>query len=247
MYLLVTVDMSSSESITSGAEYLDHVHECLKYVPIYIKSAFSCSSLDHEDDCDEYDDEDVKRILVEHNEPESKYCETEEFSSAYKEAMAAMVVKKDFPPMEGVTDENYEDWNEALKDVSMMYPPLGVSRAASWTLESLGLGDLTSELHAAIDAVCRGEDDNGEDDCGNRRLTDSSTARELRKCLEGALYGQDTEDFVVAQPYCVANKNLDFGKPKMSHKAMNESRKKVENWMRKYVQDEDTTTTMFYN
>jgi hypothetical protein len=42
----------------------------------------------------------------------------------------------------------------------------------------------------------------------------------------------------------VANKNLDFGKPKMSHKAMNDSRKKVENWMRKYAQEEDTNTTI---
>jgi len=63
----------------------------------------------------------------------------------------------------------------------------------------------------------------------------STTGRELRKCLEGALYGQDTEEFVVAQPYCIANKNLDFGKPKILHKNTFESRKKVENWMSKHV------------
>lgn len=214
-------------------------------MPIYLKGAFSCSSLDNDDDyskCD--DDEDVKRILAEHNEPESKDSNTAEFSSAYKQAMA---VEKDFPSsVEGVTDDSYQDWDEALKDISMVYPPLGISRAASRTLKILGLSDLTPELRAAVDAVRCGEDNNGNQDCDNHRLG-SSTARELRKCLEGALYGQDTEDFIVAQPYCVANKNLDFGKPKMSHKAMNDSKNKVENWMRKYVQDEDTTTKMFYS
>lgn len=64
-------------------------------------------------------------------------------------------------------------------------------------------------------------------------------ARHLRKCLEGALFGQDSKDFVVAQPHCIADKNLDFGKPRMSHKAAHESRYKVENWMSKYVGTEN--------
>ncbi|XP_025408832.1 uncharacterized protein LOC112682443 [Sipha flava] len=236
--------MSSSESTTSDVEYLDHVHECLKYVPIYMKGAFSCSSLDDDDEYNECDDEDVKRILVEYNEPKSEDCEKAKFSPAYKEAMAAVILEKDFTSVNGVTDENYKDWDEALKDVSMVYPPLGISRVASRTLEDLELNNLTSELCTTIYAVSCGVDNNDNDNCDNNRLTHSSTAWELRKCLEGALYGQDTKDFIVAQPYCVANKNLDFGKPKMSHKAMNDSRKKVENWMRKYAQEEDTNTTI---
>jgi len=192
-------------------------------VPIYSKGAFSCSTIDDDDD---EDDEDVKRILAEHGELEPKYCETVGFSSAYKAAAA----EAELPSVvEGLTiDDNYKDWDEALKNVSTVYPPLGVGRAVSRSLEIQRLDELTSEVRGA-DCDCH--------------LAGNPAARELRKCLEGALYEQDSEDFVVTQPYCVANKNLDFGKPKISHNAIHASRKKVENWMIKYIGDEDITTT----
>lgn len=61
-----------------------HVHECLKSVPVYKKGAFSCSSLD--DDVDE-DDEDVKRIMVEHGETKDvRETAVRGFSSVYRAA-----------------------------------------------------------------------------------------------------------------------------------------------------------------
>jgi len=168
----------------------------------------------------------VKRILAEHGELEPKYCETIGFSSAYKAAAAEAGLPS---VMEGLTiDDNYKNWDEALKNVSTVYPPLGVTRAVSTSLEIQRLDELTSEVRGA-DCDCH--------------LADHPTAWELRKCFEEALYERDSEDFVVAQPYCVANKNLDFGKPKISHNAIHASRKKVENWMIKYMGDEDMTTT----
>lgn len=227
---------SSSETITSDTEYPNHVYECLKYVPIYKKGAFSCSSIDDDDYDDVYDDEDVKRILEEHGESEPSDCENDGFSSAYKAAMAEM----DLPLVEGsAVNDNYENWDEALEDVSMVYPPLGVTRVVSRSLDIHNLEYLTSELHTTGVFA-------GDDHCsGNKGFVENPTSQELRKCLEGALYGQDTDEFVVAQPYCVANKNLDFGKPKMSQKSMLDSRKKVENWMSKYAGEDDTTTATF--
>lgn len=86
---------SSSKSIASDAEYTDYVHECLKYVPLYAKGAFSRgpSSADEDSDGDKDDeyDEDVKRILAEHGEPEKGHGNDDNvagFSSAYKTAAA---------------------------------------------------------------------------------------------------------------------------------------------------------------
>lgn len=228
---------SSSDTITSDTEYPNHVYECLKYVSIYKKGAFSCSSVDDDDYDDVYDDEDVKRILDEHGEPEPSAYENDGFSSAYKAAMAEM----DIPLVEGSTvNENYYDnWDEALEDASMVYPALGVGQVVSRSLDSHSLEYLTSELHAT-DVLA------GDDHCsGNKSFAENPTSRELRKCLEGALYGQDTDEFVVAQPYCVANKNLDFGRPKTSQKAMDDSKNKVENWMSKYAGEDDTITATF--
>lgn len=227
--------MSSSEAITSDTEYPNHVYECLKYVPLYEKGAFSCSSIDDDDYDDVYDDEDVKRILEEHGEPERKDGEIAGFSCAYKAAMAEM----DLPPVEGRTtvNDDYEDWDEALEDVSVVYPPLGIGRAVHRSLENRMSENPTTEFRGT--GGLPADDGRSGNDGG---LADGPTARELRKCLEGALYGQDTEDFVVAQPYCVANKNLDFGKSKMSHRAVHDSRKKVENWMSKYVGEDGATT-----
>lgn len=244
MRLLVA--MSSSESTTtcgtSDTEYPDHVHECLKYVPIYRKGAFSCgSSLDgHDDDDDECGDEDVKRILAGHNEREPDDRETVDFSPAYEAAAAAAVTCG----RTTVAADDYEDWKEAARDVSALYPPLGVGdRVVGRRATSAGGGGLrTSELADDDDSRryrCCFDGDRGPADGGQ------TTARELRKCLEGALYGQDLRDFVVAQPFCVANKNLDFGKSKMSQRAMRDSRKKVENWMSKYVDDQDATTAAY--
>lgn len=226
---------SSPETITSDTEYTNHVYECLKYVPIYKKGAFSCSSIDDDDYDDVCDDEDVNRILEEHGEHEQGDCENEGFSSAYKAVMAEM----DLSSVEGSTvNDDYENWDEALEDVSKVYPPLGVNQVIYRSLDSHKLEYLTSELHTTDVLV-------GDACSGNKGLAESTTAQELRKCLEGALYGQDTDDFVVAQPYCVANKNLDFGKTKMSQKTMLDSRKKVENWMSNYVGEDDTTTATF--
>lgn len=79
------LEIMSAESTSSDTEYADHVHECLKFVPIYKEGAFSCSSLD-ENDFDDNDDEDVKRILAEHGQSEPGDCEFEGFSSVYKAA-----------------------------------------------------------------------------------------------------------------------------------------------------------------
>lgn len=225
--------MSSSEadskSVNSDTEYPDHVHECLKYVPIYKKGTFSCSSADDDDDDD--DDEDVKRILAEYGQSETEDCKTVGFSSAYKASAAETYLQWTADGLQSAQTADdpadYKDWDEALKDACTAYPPLGVSPAA-FEMETRRLDDETLDFRAA--KIADGED--------GRRLSvgPSSSAQELRKCLEGALYGRDVTDFVVSQPFCVANKNLDFGKPVMSHKAMQDSRKKVENWMSKYAE-----------
>lgn len=126
-------------------------------------------------------------------------------------------------------DEDYADWDQAAQDASFVYPALGVrTRVLS------KISKVVATVAAAIPAETFRPlvDDGGDRD--DRR--DDGQGFELRKRLEGALYGQDTNDFVVAQPYCVANKNLDFGKPEMSPEAVLDSRKKVENWMSKYVE-----------
>uniref|UniRef100_A0A2S2P9L0 Uncharacterized protein n=1 Tax=Schizaphis graminum TaxID=13262 RepID=A0A2S2P9L0_SCHGA len=205
--------MSSSESMASDtAEYPDYVHECLKYVSIYSNGAFSCSSTDDEDDC-RYD-EDIKRILLEHNEFEPRDCDTTGFSSSYQ-AAAAVTTETDSSLN---TTNRYENWDEALKDAIAVYPPLGVCRFASEMSKNRKL------------LILGGDTDAQSDQSGSP----SSSAQLLRKCLEDALYGQDTKEFAVAQPYCAANKNLDFGKSKMSPEAVHDSKKRVENWMSKY-------------
>lgn len=198
---------SSGSTVSDTVEYPDYVRECLKYVSIYSKGAFSCSSSDNEDDCSY--DEDVKRILSEHNEAEPRDCEGTGFSSSYE--AAAMETNLSL-----TTSDRYEHWDEALGDATMVYPPLGVSRFAS-------------EMSKNRKLLILGDDTDVQSDHSG-----SPSAQLLRKCLEGALYGQDTEEFVVAQPYCAANKNLDFGKSKMSPGAMHDSKKRVENWMSKY-------------
>jgi len=210
------VTMSSSGSTVSDTvEYPDYMRECLKYVSIYSKGAFSCSSSDDEDDRSY--DEDVKRILAEHNEAEPRDCEATGFSSSYEAATAAMETNLSL-----TTSDRYEDWDEALGDAAVVYPPLGVGRFASETSKNRKLLILGDDTDVQLDQ------------------SGSSSAQLLRKCLEGALYGQDTEEFAVAQPYCAANKNLDFGKSKMSPGTVHDSRKRVENWMSKYyVVDDD--------
>lgn len=73
-----------SDSSSDAEHYADRVHKCLKLVPIYKTGAFSCSSLDDDDD-----DEDVKRILEEHGESESKNYKTVGLSSVYRAAVEA--------------------------------------------------------------------------------------------------------------------------------------------------------------
>lgn len=203
---------SSGSTISDTVDYPDYVRECLKYVPIYSKGAFSCSSSDDEDNCSY--DEDVKRILAEHNEPEPRDCEATGFSSSYEAAVAAMMETN----LSLTTSDQYEHWDEALGDAVVVYPPLGVSRFAS-------------EASKNRKMLIFGNDTDVQ---SGQSVSQSSSAQLLRKCLEDALYGQDTDDFAVAQPYCVANKNLDFGKSKMSPETMHDSRKRVENWMNKY-------------
>lgn len=223
--------MSSSDEsiIRSEPEHRDHVHENLKYVPVYSKGTFSCSSLDDIQDDDV--DEDVKRILAEHGKLEPSDPETTGFSSAYRKAAEAAIVETDLSSVEDAIDDGYENWDDALADVSRVYPPLGIGRAVSRTLENRNPGDRGPGFRWPD------TDDRDRDPSGRQ-----ATAQELRKCLEGALYGRDAEDFVVAQPYCVADKNLDFGKPKMSAKTVMDSRKKVEGWMNKYVVGDDNAT-----
>lgn len=228
---------SDSKSVNSDSEYPDHVHECLKYVPIFKKGTFSCSSRDDCDDDD--DDEDVKRILAEYSQSETEDCKAAGFSSVYMTSVAEMNLQStDGLQSAGTADvddpADYEDWNDALKDACTAYPPLGVSSEVFET-EIRRLDDETLDFHAA--KISDGED-------GRRLSVVSSSARELRRCLEGALYGRDVTDFVVAQPFCVANKNLDFGKPVMSNKALQDSRKKVENWMSKYIEEENTISVL---
>ncbi|VVC39736.1 Hypothetical protein CINCED_3A024545 [Cinara cedri] len=214
--------MPSSGSIASDAEYADYVQERLNSVAIYEPGAFSCSSLDDDD----VDDVDVKRILAEYGGGlELSDCDSVGFSSAYNAAAAAVAVEEEVAEDE-VTGDFYEHWDEALRDVSAVYPPLGVSRAVtgSETLVVPKTGDLTSRMRTIDKCHHDGKDDKS-----------AAGARELRKCLEGALYGRDAEEFVIAQPYCIADKNLDFGKSNISHKAVNESRKKVEDWISKYL------------
>jgi len=159
----------------------------------------------------------VKRIFAEHNEPELRDCEATGFSSSYEAAVAAMETNLSL-----TTSDRYEHWDEALGDAVVVYPPLGVGRFASETSKNRKL-------------LIFGDDTDVQSDQSG---SPSSSAQLLRKCLEGALYGQDTEEFVVAQPYCTANKNLDFGKSKMSPGAVHDSRKRVENWMSKYYVDD---------
>lgn len=206
--------MSSSESMASDmAEYPDYVHECLKYVSIYSNGAFSCSSADDEDDCSY--DEDMKRIISEHNEPEPRDCDATGFSSPYQATEAVIAEETDSSLN---TSNRYEDWDKALEDAVMVYPPLGVCRFASESSKNRKFRILGGDTDVQSDLT----------------RSPSSSAQLLRKCLEGALYGQDTKEFAVAQPYCVANKNLDFGKSKMSPGAVHDSKKRVENWMSKY-------------
>jgi len=153
----------------------------------------------------------VKRILEEHNEAESRGWEATGFSSSYEATVAAMETNLSL-----TTSDRYEHWDEALGDAAVVYPPLGVGRFASEMSKNRKLFILGDNTDVQSDQ------------------SGSPSAQLLRKCLEGALYGQDTEEFVVAQPYCAANKNLDFGKSKMSPGAVNDSKKKVENWMSKY-------------
>jgi len=202
---------SSGSTVSDTVDYPDYMRECLKYVPIYSKGAFSCSSSDDEDYCSY--DEDVKRILAEHNEPEPRDCEVTGFSSSYEMAVAAMETNLSL-----TTTDRYEHWDEVLGDAVVVYPPLGVSRFASETSNNRKL------------LILGNDTDVQSNQSGSR----SSSAQLLRKCLEDALYGQDIDDFAVAQPYCVANKNLDFGKSKMSPGTVHDSRKRVENWMNKY-------------
>lgn len=213
--------MSSSDESTTNdtAEFPDYVHECLRYVPLYQKGVFSSgSSLDDGDDRDDGDDEDVKRILTKHGESETTDGGAAGFSRAHREAAAAVETQTrressaaDKGNDDRPTDHYYGDWDEALRHVSAAYPALGARR--------------NTKLR-----VVRPLDFAGTDGGGGG----GGQGQELRKCLEGALYGQDSDDFVVAQPFCVANKNLDFGKPKMPRKAMRDSRNKVDNWMSKH-------------
>lgn len=225
---------SSDDEPIDEPEYRDHVHENLKYVPVYSKGTFSCSSLDDFPEDDE--DEDVKRILAEHGRPEPGDREGTGFSSAYRKAAEAIAgTAADLSSAEDAVIEDgggYEDWDDALADVSAVYPALGVGRAVTGTLEYRNPGDPDpGGFRCRPDA----DTDNRVDTADRDRPAAATTARELRKCLEGALYGRDADDFVVAQPYRVADKNLDFGKPKMSAKTVLDSRKKVEGWMNKYV------------
>jgi len=209
-------------SETNDTEHSDRIHECLEYVPIYKKGAFSSTNTTDDDDDDD-DDEDVKRILAEHGELEPKYRrDAVDFSATYKAAVAAETESSSVAA--ATTDDNYKDWDEAFQDVRAVYPPLGVRRTVSKSLMIRKLDGPTSEAR------------------GHCRPAGNTTANELRKCLERALYGQDPEeeDFEVAQPYCVANKNLDLGKPKTSLSAMHASRTKVENWMSKCIGDDRT-------
>lgn len=203
----------------SDTEYPDHVHECLKHVAIHRKGAFSCSSPDDEDD-----DEDVKRILAKHGGSETEGVEAAGFSTAYAEAARAAAAEMSL----STAAVDYEDWDEATKDVGTVYPALGFGcRGRKKCRDDRPPSSSTERGRTNDEARAPGD-----------RYGDSAGARELRKRLEGALYGGDTEDFVVAQPYCTANKNLDFGKPIMSRKAVRESKKKVEIWMNKYAGDE---------
>lgn len=226
--------MWSSESIASDTEYADHVHESLKYAAIYEPGTFSCSSPDDDVDDDD-DDVDVKRILAEHGGGggglDTSDCESVGFSSAYKAAAAAAAADEEQEADGEASADVYEHWDEALRDATAVYPPLGAGRPVTAALISAvpEAGDVTSRWPTTHEAGHR-DDDN--DDYDSDR---TAAARELRKCLEGALYGRDAEEFAVAQPYCVADKNLDFGKPEMSHKVVNESRKKVEDWMSKHL------------
>lgn len=215
-FALVTMSSSSGSTASNTADENadDRVRECLKYVSIYSKGAFSCSSADDDDD-----DEDVKRILAEHDEPEPRDGEIAGFSSCYEAVAAEVAAETGSSPLACCISDRYENWDEALRDTVMVYPPLGVGRSASGTSKTRKL------------FVLRGDMDPQPAD---RAGSPSSSAQLLRKCLEGALYGQDTEEFAVAQPYCAANKNLDFGKSKMSPGAVQDSRKRVENWMSKY-------------
>jgi len=158
----------------------------------------------------------VKRILAEHNEAEPRNCEAMGFSSSYEAAAKETNLSLN-------TSDRYEHWDEALGDATVVYPPLGVSRFASEMSKNRKLLILGDDMDVQSDQ------------------SESPSAQLLRKCLEGALYGQDTEEFVVAQPYCAANKNLDFGKSKMSPEAVHDSKKRVENWISKYyVVDNDS-------
>lgn len=113
-------------------------------------------------------------------------------------------------------DDEYTDWDRALADAAAVYPILG--RPVPGTL---AMAAAARPWAAAA--------------TNETERPGTSGARDLRKCLEAALYGQDAEDFVVTQPHCAADKNLDFGRPKTSLKAAHNSRNKVENWMSKYV------------
>lgn len=113
-------------------------------------------------------------------------------------------------------DDEYAEWDRALADAAAVYPTLG---RPVWETLAVAAAAQPWAAAATNETVRPG----------------TSAARDLRKCLEGALYGQDAENFVVTQPHCAANKNLDFGRPKTSLKAAHKSRNKVENWMSKYV------------
>lgn len=225
---------SGSESIandTVAELHSGYIHyDCLEYVPIYERGAFSCSTT-IEDDDDDDEDEDVKRILAEHGEIEPRrYGETIGFSSAYEEAAAAekrssaaaAAAVHETLTIDDDDDDDYDgDWDWALKTVSTVYPPLGVAAVTSRRSDVQRLqhcDDVTSETRVPDDKPC--------------------TGGELGKCLEATVVCEhESEDFVVAQPYRVAVKNVDFGKPKMSRDAVHESRKKVDNWLSKYVVD----------
>lgn len=213
--------MSSSESIANDTDYADCVLESFRYVAIYEPGTFSCSSPDDDD----VDDVEVKRILAKYGDGglNAGDCGPVGFSSAYK--LAAAAVEQSFSADDEVIVDIYEDWDEALRDVTAVYPPRGASRAVTAATATLVVPKTIDEISRRCSMAGRGHgDDNGT----------MAGAREFRKCLEGALYGRDSEGFTVAQPYCVADKNLDFGKPDMSPNAVRESRKKVEDWMSKY-------------
>ncbi|XP_050424690.1 uncharacterized protein LOC126835878 [Adelges cooleyi] len=191
---------NSIGTVEGDKEIPDFVQQCLKFVALYEPGTFSCSSsssLENEDV-----DEDIKRILNEHNPPKQPLSAYQGFSNIYKK------VSDD---MDTVTNNKseYNDWGDAVKDVCTVYPPLGIDKIL---LKSLQDKLLKFQPEILLEY-------------GNNE------SKELRKCLEASVYEQGLKEFEIAQPYCVASKNLHYGKPKICPKTMQVSKKKVENWL----------------